>query len=326
MKRTLVSILCFCVAAGPLLLSGCGGQSEYPNRPIAMIVPWAAGGGTDAVARVIASLLEQDLGKPVNVVNRTGGSGVVGHQTIAGARPDGYTIGIVTVEIAMMHHQGLTDLTGASFTPLGLVNFDAAAIQVRADSPYKTLGDLMQAIRTNPGKLKASGTAQGGIWHVALSGLLDEQRIPPASVIWVPSTGNAAALLDLVAGGVDIVAGSHPEGRALIDAGRVKSLAILDEKPSTLYPEVPTGRQAVGTNVAIGAWRGIGAPRNLPAAIESRLAAAVKKAYESQEYRDFMTSRGFGMRWADPAEFSSFMAASDEQMGVVMKALGLSKQ
>src|SRR5687768_9061998 len=161
--------------------------AEFPVRPITFLVPWGAGGGTDSVARIMAAALERDLGKPVNVVNRTGGSGVVGHQAIASARPDGYTLGIVTVEIAMMHHQGLTDLTGAAFTPLGSVNFDGGAIQVRADSPYRTLGDLLQAIRSNPGKLNASGTAQGGIWHVALAGLLDEQRIPPASVVWVPS-------------------------------------------------------------------------------------------------------------------------------------------
>lgn len=290
-----------------------------------MVVPWAAGGGTDAIARVIASLLEKDLGKPVNVVNRTGGSGVVGHQAIAGAAPDGYTIGLVTVEIAMMHHQGLTDLTGASFTPLGLVNLDPAAIQVRADAPYANLGDLMQVIRTNPGKLKASGTAQGGIWHVALAGLLDNQQIPPSSVVWVPSSGSAPALLDLVAGGIDIVPGSHPEARSLIDAGKVRSLAILDDKPSSLYPNVPTATQAIGTDWKMGPWRGIGAPKGLPGAIETRLEEAVKRAYDSQEYRDFMATRGFGMRWADGDEFARLMAETDERMGTLMKTVGLAQ-
>jgi tripartite-type tricarboxylate transporter receptor subunit TctC len=310
-----------------LLLSvlACGGSGEYPNRPVTMIVPWAAGGGTDAIARVVASLLEKDLATPINVVNRTGGSGVVGHQTIADAAPDGYTIGILTAEIAMMRHQGLTDLSGASFTPLGLVNLDAAAIQVRADAPYGSLNDLLQAIRSNPGKLKASGTAQGGIWHLALAGLLDERGIPPSSVVWVPSSGNAAALLDLVAGGVDVVAGSHPEGRSLIDAKRVKSLAILDESPSALYPDVPTAAQAVGTSWTLATWRGIGAPKSLPADVEARLQSALKRAYDSQEYREFMTSRGFGMRWAGPAEFARLMAASDEQMGAAMKAVGLAR-
>jgi tripartite-type tricarboxylate transporter receptor subunit TctC len=311
-----------CLAA---LAMGCGEKAGYPNRPITMVVPWAAGGGTDAVARMIASLVERNLGKPVNVVNRTGGSGVVGHQAIATAAPDGYTIGILTVEIVMMHHQGLTDLTGASFTPLGLVNLDPTAIQVRADAPYATLGDLMAAIRANPGKLKASGTAQGGIWHVAIAGLLAEQKIAPSAVTWVPSASNAAGLLDLVAGGVDIVPGSHPEARSLIDAGKVKSLAVLAEAPSTLYPQVPTGKQAIGTDWTTGVWRGIGAPKNLPPDVRARLEAAVKAACESQEYRDFMATRGFGVRWAGPDEFAGFMSTSDAQMGTVMKSLGLAK-
>jgi tripartite-type tricarboxylate transporter receptor subunit TctC len=321
--RALTSVI---VSAVLVCLSGCGGGTgEYPTRPLMMIVPWAAGGGTDAVARVIASLLERDLGTPVNVVNRTGGSGVVGHQTIASAAPDGYTIGIITVEIAMMHHQGLTDLTGASFTPLGLINHDAAAIQVRTDSPYQTLGDLVQAIRSNPGKLKASGTAQGGIWHVALAGLLDEQQIAPSAVQWVPSSGSAPALLDLVAGGVDIVPGSHAEARSLIDAGKVKSLAVLDDQPSTLYPNVPTARQAIGSEWSMGTWRGIGAPKGLPPDVEDRLQASLRKAYESQEYRDFMANRGFGMRWEGPEEFARVMAETDTRMGKVMKAVGLAR-
>jgi len=320
-----LSMVCFCLAVVVVAANACGRPSGYPNRPLTMVVPWAAGGGTDAIARVVATLIEKELGKPVNVVNRTGGSGVVGHQAIAGAPPDGYTIGILTVEIGMMHHQGLTDLSGTSFTPLGLVNFDATAIQVRADAPYGNLGDLLQAVRSNPGKLKASGTAQGGIWHVSLAGLLADQKIPPSSVVWVPSNGSAPALLDLVAGGVDMVPGSHPEARSLIDAGKVKSLAVLGEAPSSLYPDVPTGRHAIGTNWNMGVWRGIGAPKNLPPAIEARLQDVVKKAYDSPAYRDFMTHRGFGVRWAGPAEFAELMTASDAQLGAVMKSVGLAR-
>ena len=308
-----------------VLLAGCSRPAEYPARPLTMVVPWAAGGGTDAVARVVASLMEKDLGRPVTVINRTGGSGVVGHQAIAAAAPDGYTIGMITAEIAMMHHQGLTNLTGAAFTPLGLVNFDAGAVQVRADSPHRTLADLVQAIRSNPGKLKASGTAVGGIWHLALAGLLNERQIARDAVVWVPSNGNAAALLDLVAGGIDFVVGSHPEARSLIDAGKVRSLAILDDKPSPLYPNVPTARDAIGTAWTLGTWRGIGAPRNLPPAIEQRLREAVRKACEGPEYRDFMTSRGFGVRWGDHDAFAQLMTTADEQMGAVMKTVGLAQ-
>lgn len=300
-------------------------HAAYPTRPVTFIVPWGAGGGTDSVGRMLATLLERDLGQPVNVVNRTGGSGVVGHGAIANAKPDGYTIGLITSEIGMMHHQGLTQLSGASFTPLGLINLDAAAIQVRADSPYKNLKELLDATRAKPGKMKASGTAQGGSWHLSLTGLLLDQNIDPLSVIWVPSQSNTAGLLDLVAGGVDMIPGSHPEARALIEAGKVKSLAIMDDKPSALFPKVPTVRQAIGSNWQSGVWRGVAGPKNLPPEIEARLLAAVKKAYETREFQAFMHERGFGAAWMDPAQFVAFMAKDDAEAGRLMKTVGLAK-
>lgn len=321
MKKILavVAATALVVAANAIL------AADYPSRPVTLIVPWGAGGGTDAVARMLASLLEKDFGKPVNVVNRTGGSGVVGHQAIATAAPDGYTFGLITFEITQMHHQGLTQLNGASFTPIGLINVDPAAIQVNADSPYKTLPDLLDAIRKNPGKLKASGTARGGSWHLSLYGLLADLKIDPASVTWVPSVSNAAGLQELAAGGVDIVCGSHPEGRALIEAGRVRSLAIMDETPSHLFPKVPTLKAAVGSQWLSGVWRGIAAPKNLPKAIEERLIAAIKKAYDSKEYQEFMSARGFGMRYLPPQEFAALMAKTDAENGVLMKKFGMTQ-
>ena len=224
------------VALAALVVSGVA-AAAYPERPITLIVPWGAGGGTDATARIIGTLLEKELKQPVNVVNRTGGSGVVGHSAIAQSPADGYTIGLITVEIGMMHWQGLTDLKGSSYTPLGLVNADPAGLQVRADSPYKTVKDLVDAIKANPGKHKASGTGQGGIWHLALAGMLKDLKVDPAAAPWVPSNGAAPGLQDMVAGGVDIVPCSIPEARSLIDAGKVRSLAIMDANPPGLYPD-----------------------------------------------------------------------------------------
>ena len=319
----LASRLACSVFAAALLASSA--FAAYPERPITLIVPWGAGGGTDATARIVGSLLEKELGQPVTVVNRTGGSGVVGHSAIATAAPDGYTIGILTVEIAMMHWQGLTELSGASYTPLGLVNADPAGVQVRADSPYKTLGDLVTAIKANPGKFKASGTGQGGIWHLSIAGMLRDLKVDPAAVPWVPSNGAAPGLQDLVAGGVEIVPCSLPEARSLIDAGKVRSLAIMDEKPSALYPNIPTLKSLTGSNWTMAAWRGMAAPKGIPAEARDKLAAAIKKIAASKEYHDFMSSRGFGVIYAEPAEFAKFMAKSDADMGTVMKAVGIAK-
>jgi tripartite-type tricarboxylate transporter receptor subunit TctC len=297
----------------------------YPSRPVTLIVPWGAGGGTDATARIIGSLLEKELGQPVTVVNRTGGSGVVGHSAIASAPPDGYTIGMATVEIGMMHWLGLTELTGASYTPLGLVNADPAGIQVRADAPYKTVNDLLNAIKANPGKFKASGTGQGGIWHLAIAGLLRDQKIDPAALPWVPSNGAAPGLQDMIAGGVEVAPVSLPESRSLIDAGKVRSLAIMSDKPSALYPNVPTLKSATGSDWTMAAWRGIVAPKGIPAEARDKISAALRKIVASKDYTDFMAKQGYGVVYAAPDDFAKFMAKSDTELGATMKAVGIAK-
>jgi tripartite-type tricarboxylate transporter receptor subunit TctC len=312
-------------AATLLALAAGTAAAAWPERPITLIVPWGAGGGTDATARIIGSLLEKELGQPITVVNRTGGSGVVGHQAIATAAPDAYTIGLITVEIGMMHWQGLTDLSGASYTPIGLVNSDPAGLQVRADSPYKTANELVAAIKANPGKFKASGTGQGGIWHLAIAGMLKDLKVDPAAVPWVPSNGAAPGLQDLVAGGVEVVPCSLPEARSLIDAGKVKSLAIMSDAPAALYPQVPTLKAATGSDWKLGAWRGIAAPKGIPAEARDRLVAAIRKIAASKEYNDFMSSRGFGVIYQGPEDFGRFMAKSDADLGATMKAVGIAK-
>ena len=168
------------VGALLLCLPSALAHAAYPDRPITLIVPWGAGGGTDAVARILASLMEKDLGQPVNVVNRTGGCGVVGHQAIAAAPPDGYTIGIITVEIGMMHHQKLTDLNGTSYTPLALVNADPAGVQVRADAPYKNVTTCWPPSRPTPASSRrpAPARAASGTWRSP--GCCSDQKIDPA--------------------------------------------------------------------------------------------------------------------------------------------------
>ncbi len=313
------------LAVGCTLTAGAWAQSNYPNRPITLVVPWGAGGGTDATARIVGTLLEKELGQPVNVVNRTGGNGVVGHSAISTAAPDGYTLGMITVEITMMHWAGLTPMTYRDFTPLSLMNIDPAGVTVRADAPYKNLDGLIKGVRANPGKFKASGTGQGGIWHLALAGMLSDLKIDGAAVPWVPSNGAAPAMNDLAAGGIELVTCSLPEARALIDAGKARPLAIMSPRPSGLYPNVPTLKAATGSDWAIGAWRGLAAPKGLPPDVAAKLTAAFKKIYDSQEFQGFMAQRGFGTIYADAKGFEQFMEKGDADMGRVMKSLGLAK-
>jgi len=319
----LLSRLAGLTACTLALLAGAPLQAAYPERPITIIVPWGAGGGTDATGRILASMMEKELGVPVSVVNRTGGSGVVGHSAIATAAPDGYTLGVVTVEIGMMHWQGLTELTYEDYTPLALYNADAAGLQVRADSEWQDAQAVLDAIKADPGAYKASGTGQGGIWHLALAGMLQEAGIAPDAAPWVPSQGAAPGLQDLVAGGVDIVTCSVPEAQALLEAGRVKSLAVMSAERNAAFPDVPTLKEATGLDWTVAAWRGIAGPAGMPQEVADKLVPLLEQIWESQEFRDFMAQRGFGVVWRDPEGFREWMAASDEGLGSVMKAVGL---
>lgn len=311
---------------GASLLFSLPALADYPEKPITLIVPWAAGGGTDATARTIASAMEQELGQTINVVNRTGGSGVVGHTAIAMARPDGYTLGMVTGEINMMHWQGLTDLTWEDYTPIAQINYDYAGVQVAADGPFDSLETLVEKLASeSAGTYKASGTGQGGVWHLAFAGFLMDQGMEADRVTWIPSQGAAPAMTEMAAGGIDIVPSSVPEGRAMIEAGRVSSLGIMAPERLGSFPEVPTLEQAIGSGYQIGEWRGIAGPEGMDPAVVATLEQALQNAYESDTYQNFMAQQGFGVEWRAGDEFEDFMATQDARFGEIVEQVGLSR-
>jgi tripartite-type tricarboxylate transporter receptor subunit TctC len=301
-----------------------GAQAKVPNRPVQLICPWAAGGGTDRIARMVAVLLEKELGQPVTVVNRTGGSGAVGHTAGATATPDGHTITIVTVELAMMHWMGLTPLTYKEFTPIALINIDAAGVQVAANSEWKTLKQLLDYVKANPGKAKASGTGKGGIWDLARAGMLKTAGIPIDAMPWVPSTGAATGLQELVAGGVQVVTASLVEGRPLIDAGKVRPLANMAEQRDPVFPNVPTLKEQ-GLNWTMGAWRGFALPRGTSPEIVAVYEKAMARVVKSKEFVDFMKGGPFGVLYKPSKEFASFLEEQDKTFGVLMKEAGIAK-
>ncbi|MFT6776065.1 MAG: tripartite-type tricarboxylate transporter receptor subunit TctC, partial [Paracoccaceae bacterium] len=182
------------------------------------------------------------------------------------------------------------------------------------------------AIKAAPkGKFKASGTGQGGIWHLGLAGWMLSEGMDGDQVTWVPSQGAAPGLQDLVAGGIDVVTASLPEGRALIEAGRVRALATMGDARLGLFPDAPTLTEATGSAWTNGAWRVIAAPKGLPADIKAKAEAALKRAYDSKEFKDFMENRGFGMVWRGATDATAFMAGADTDLGDVMQKAGLAK-
>ena len=299
-----------------LVFSGCRRRDLYPNRPLTFICPWGAGGGTDRISRQLAFQLEQELDVPVNVVNATGGGGVTGHSRGARARPDGYTITMVTVELNMLHWRGLTSISHEDFQPVLMVNRDAAALFVRTDSQWSTLAELEQAIRANPGKLKASGTAFGGIWHVALAGWLTTIGLQASDVTWIAMAGAASSLQELMAGGLDMVACSLPEAQVLLNADKVRCLGVMADQRLPAYPEVPTFEE-LGVNWHVSTHRGIAVPLGVPESRFSILEKAVTRAAQSEEYLQYMENTGAGAAAVPSEEYARFLEKTDKAFGEV---------
>ncbi|RJR48901.1 MAG: tripartite tricarboxylate transporter substrate binding protein [Desulfobacteraceae bacterium] len=325
-KRTLLRTTASAGLAAFLIVAfaipGIQAADKFPSRPLTMICPFAAGGGTDAVARMIASLMEQDLGQPVNVVNRTGGGGAVGHTAGATAAPDGYTMTFATGDITMLHWMGTAQVTHKEFRAVGQVNFDASAINVRADAPWKSVKEVQDYAKANPGKLKASGTGKGGCWDIGRAGWLIAAGVSPDAIPWVPSSGAAPALQDILSGGLAMSTCSLPEARALIEAKKIKSLAVMADKRLEVFPDIPTLKES-GMNWSFGVWRGVLVPKSTPDSVVATLEKSLEKAYKNPKFKEFMGKSGLGMVWRSGAEFDKFMAAEDSSNQKVMKASGM---
>jgi len=288
-------------ALSPLLLtlvvaaSGCTRDESYPNHPITLVCPWAKGGGTDGLSRQMAVLLERELGVAVNVENQTGGEGVTGHSAGAQARPDGYTLMMMTVELNMLHWRDLTSIRHRDFRTLMVLNRDAAALLVRSDAPWQSIGDLASEIKSRPGELKGSGTAKGGIWHLAFAGWLHAIGQSPTDVNWIPTRGAGPSLQELIAEkdrGLDLVCCSLPEAQPLMASGRVRALGVMAAERLAEFPDVPTFVEQ-GVDWSLGGWRALGVPAATPERIVERLLGALRKIVAGDEFLGFMRHRGF---------------------------------
>ena len=307
-------------------IQGCNDIApDYPSGPVELIVPWAAGGGTDGVARLIGDQLSGQLGTNVNVVNRTGGSGVVGHQAMVDAEPDGQTIGLVTVEIGMMHHQGLTDISGEDLAAISQMNEDGAGITVAADAEWETAEDLLSYIEEHPGEVTASGTGQGGIWHLALLGMLLDNDLPVDAVNFVPSDGAAPALQELVAGGIDMTTNALGESKTMLDSERAKALGVMGTERDPNFPDVETLEEQLGSDYSMSVWRGIAGPKGLEANVVEELECHLGLIAESEEFTQFMADSGLGVKYAGAEDFQTLMREDDVKKGEVMEEAGLAE-
>jgi tripartite-type tricarboxylate transporter receptor subunit TctC len=293
--------------------------SGYPNRPIELIVPAGAGGGTDVLARAFAEAAKKHLPQPITVINRPGASGMIGHGEMINAKPDGYKLAIVFAEIVIVPHLGLTKLSYEDFVPIARLNADPAAITVQAGAPWNTIEDFLAASKAKPGELKMGNSGNGSIWHLAHAALEDKVGVKYNAI---PFGGAAPAVLALLGGHVDAVAVSPGEVAAHVQSGKLKTLAVMADRRVKGFDSVPTFKER-GIDLVIGTWRGLAAPKGTPPDVIVVLTEATRLSADEAVLRESLDRLSMGYSYADAETFRAGMKRDNEVFKQLVTKLGI---
>lgn len=278
-------------------------QSGYPSKPIKMIIPLAAGSAVDNAARVLTLKMGENMGQGFVIENIAGSSGLIGAERVARAAPDGYTIGgyndsILTMVPHMMTKMPWNALT--DFDPISLVGTIEWGLVVKADGPYKTLSDFLNAAKAQPGKLNYSSGGNGSPQHIGMALVANRANI---DITHVPYKGATPAAVAVAAGEVDAAMQGLGTVTALIQSGRLRLLAVSTIAPLAQYPSVPTFSEAGMKDFTFNSWFAMVAPAGTPKAIVERLNDEVKKAINDPATRDKLLSLGVTPRGTSASEF-----------------------
>jgi tripartite-type tricarboxylate transporter receptor subunit TctC len=310
-----------CLALSTLALAAAANADDYPSRPIRMIAPFAAGGPADLIARAIAPGMSAYLKQSVVIENRTGAGGAVGVDATLKAPPDGYTIG-VTGPGALTVSPFMTSVPYDPVRDVALIMRVAqvnGVIVVAADSPYKTLADLINAAKAAPGKLSFGSAGAGTTTQMAGELLNMEANI---KLVHVPYRGAAPAANDLLGGHIQTMMPDLPGVLSLIQAGKVRALAVTSKTRSIYLPDTPTTAEAGWPNVLSDSWYGVIAPAATPDAIKTRLQEAVTAAMKTPEFAAQIKTQGALVAPAAPKEFAAVVAAEQARWKRVIETTG----
>ncbi|HEX7126066.1 MAG TPA: tripartite tricarboxylate transporter substrate binding protein [Thermodesulfobacteriota bacterium] len=322
-------------ALGMVLLASvstpAAGQSEYPSRPIELVVPYATGGSTDILARILAKYVSEKKGIAFNVVNRPGGSGIIGVREVLNARPDGYTL------LADTH--GASTMIGAFNDPadvpfdwrnrtwIGMMDKDVILYLVKEDSPWKTLKDVAEYARQNPKKFRWGTTGRGGIAIPAMQQFFEASGIPADAVadtqVLFKSGGEGPVAL--AAGNIDFAAQQIPEALGLIQAKRIRALAVISDERLPLFPDVPTVAEAGYPMIDVAGWHGVSGPPGLPRNVVDYWVTLLKEANADPVFRDMLEQVRKVPVFLGPEELRAFAEKEYEKYLDVARKLGWRK-
>ena len=301
-----------CLSAAAVLLAaliGTAAGQNFPNKPIQLMVAFPAGGSTDIAARIVASIAEKALGQPIVVVNRGGAGGQIGWTELVRQRPDGYYIGFINLpatNTVILDPERKAIFTEKDFTPIINQVLDPGVIWVRADSPYKTMQDLIEAAKKSPGTIRAATTGILSDDHLAI--LMAEEAAPGAKFRIVHLEGGAAQFKEIMAGNIDVAFDNVGSIVKRVQSGEVRALAVMDDVRSKFLPDVPITKESGYPTVISNSTRGIAGPKGMPPALVKQLQDVLAKAMQDPEHVKKLEDQGIAIKIMIGEEYEKYFA------------------
>ena len=293
-------------------------QTDYPTKPIRLIIPFPPGGSNDVVGRMVATKLSEHLGKQIVIDNRAGAGGVVGTEVAANAAPDGYTLVVVAISHAV--NPWLYKLkfdAEKSFTPIAQLAAGASVLAVNPGLPINSVKDLLDHARANPGKLNMAHAGVGSFQHLSSSLLL---QLTGVNMVLVPFKGGSPAMIDVIGGHSHVVMGSLVQATGHISGGKLRALGVGSAKRLTGFPQWPTVAEAGVPGYDADNWWGIMGPAGLPKPVVDRLIAGISAVQDQPDIRATFTKEGAEIVKRSGADFAKFVSAELVKWEKVVKA------
>src|SRR5690606_35142430 len=286
-RRTLAAIL---GVAGLLSLSAHAAENQYPQRPINMVVPFAAGGPTDNVARALAEAMRAELGQTIVVENKGGAGGTIGVSHVARAQPDGYNVLLMHIGFStapsLYKNPGYTP---DDFQPIGMVVDVPMTIIARSDFPPNNVAELVEYLKTNKGKVSLANAGVGAASHLCGTMFMDALGL---DLLTVPYGGTAPAIKDLLGKQVDVLCDQTTNTTAQIRANTVKAYAVTSMERVSTLPELPTMHESGYDNFQVGIWHGMWVPKGTPEPVVNKLVSALQAAMKNEKFLKSMSDLG----------------------------------
>ncbi len=305
-----------------LVSSAAGHCQVYPNKAIRIVVPSSAGGGADATARLLAQKLSDLLGQQVFVDNRPGAGNIIGTEVVAKAQPDGYTLllAINNHAINASLYQKLPYDPLQDFAPVSLIVKSPHVLVVHPSLPVKSVQDLIRLARARPGEINYSSAGNGTAAHFAAELFKLNARI---QITHIPYKSLSAAVIDIIAGAVQVMFPSTVTSSAQIRAGKLRALAVTTLKRSQALPELPTLNESGAPGYEFSSWFGLLAPAGTPPAVVTQLSQGIAQIVRAREVQTRLTDDGSDPIGSTPAEYGAFLKAEVETYARLVKQIGL---